>query len=64
MCGHFHQAAVIPLNQRTVWVNGSTESYNTFAQEQLAGQSEPTQWVLLCDPDEGVITASYGVRLR
>jgi len=64
MCGHFHQRAMIPLNQRTVWVNGSIESYNTFAQEQLAGQSEPSQWVLLCDPEKGAITASYGVRLR
>lgn len=64
MCGHFHQLARIPLNQRTVWVNGSIESYNTFAQEQLAGQSEPMQWVLICDPEEGVIVSSYGVRLR
>ena len=63
-CGHFHQLARIPLNQRTVWVNGSIESYNTFAQEQLAGQSEPMQWVLLVDPDKGRVTASYGVHLR
>lgn len=64
MCGHFHQLARIPLNQRTVWMNGSIESYNTFAQEQLAGQSEPTQWTLICDPEAGKITASYGVGLR
>lgn len=64
MCGHFHQAARIPLNQRTVWMNGSIESYNTFAQEQLAGQSEPTQWTLICDPEAGRITASYAVGLR
>lgn len=64
MCGHFHQAARIPINQRTVWMNGSIESYNTFAQEKLAGQSEPTQWTLICDPAEGRITASYAVPLR
>lgn len=64
MCGHFHQLARIPLNHRTVWVNGSIESYNTFAQEQLAGQSEPMQWVLLVDPEQGRVTASYGVGLR
>lgn len=64
MCGHFHQLARIPLNQRTVWMNGSIESYNTFAQEQLAGQSEPLQWTLICDPEAGRITASYGVPLR
>ena len=63
MCGHFHQLARIPLNHRTVWVNGSVESYNTFAQEQLAGQSDPMQWVLVCDPERGIIVSSYGVRL-
>lgn len=63
MLGHYHQLARIPLNHRTVWQNGSTESYNTFAQEMLAAQSEPMQWLLFCEPQKGVITASYGVRL-
>lgn len=62
--GHYHQIARIPLNFRTVWANGSTESYNTFAQELLAAQSEPTQWLLFVDPDKGRVTASYGVDLR
>ncbi len=64
MHGHYHQLARIPLNHRTVWANGSTESYNTFAQETLAAQSEPMQWLLFCDPEKGRITASYGVELK
>lgn len=62
--GHWHQLARIPLNQRTVWVNGSTESTNTYAAENLAAQSEPSQWLLFVDPDKGRVTASYGVDLK
>ncbi len=62
--GHWHQLARIPLNQRAVWVNGSTESYNTYAQESLAAQSEPMQWLLFVSPEDGRVTASYGVDLR
>lgn len=64
MHGHYHQLARIPLNHRTVWANGSTESYNTFAQETLAAQSEPMQWLLFVDPQKGRVTASYGVELK
>lgn len=62
--GHWHQLARIPLNHRTVWVNGSTESTNTYAAENLAAQSEPSQWLLFVDPEKGRVTASYGVDLR
>jgi hypothetical protein len=62
--GHWHQRASIPLNQRTVWVNGSTESTNTYAAENLAAQSDPSQWLLFVDPRKGRVTASYGVDLR
>lgn len=62
--GHWHQRASIPLNHRTVWVNGSTESTNTYAAENLAAQSEPSQWLLFVDPEKGRVTASYGVDLR
>jgi hypothetical protein len=64
LMGHYHQLGAIPLNHRTVWANGSTESSNTFAQENLAAQSEPAQWLLFIDPRAGQVTASYGVRLR
>ena len=62
--GHWHQLARIPLNSRSVWVNGSTESTNTYASENLAAQSEPSQWLLFVDPTAGRVTASYGVDLR
>jgi hypothetical protein len=62
--GHYHQLSLIPLNHRNVYANGSTESYNTFAQETLAAQSEPSQWLLFVDPRKGRVTASYGVHLR
>jgi hypothetical protein len=62
--GHYHQLARIPLNQRSVWCNGSTESTNTFASESLAAQSEPSQWLLFVDPEAGRVSASYGVELR
>lgn len=62
--GHWHQLGRIPLNQRSVWCNGSTESTNTYAAESLAAQSSPSQWLLFCDPDAGRITASYGVDLK
>lgn len=61
--GHWHQNAIIPLNKRDVYVNGSTESYNTFAQETLAAQSDPSQRLLFVDPEGGVVTGSYKVRL-
>jgi hypothetical protein len=62
--GHWHQLARIPLNSKSVWVNGSTESTNTYASENLAAQSEPSQWLLFVDPRAGRVTASYGVDLR
>lgn len=62
--GHYHQAAAVPLNQRTVWANGAIESYNTFAAETLAAQSEPCQWLLFVEPIRGRVTGSYIVQLR
>jgi hypothetical protein len=62
--GHWHQLGRIPLNQRSVWCNGSTESTNTFAAETLAAQSSPSQWLLFVDPKAGRVTASYGVDLK
>jgi hypothetical protein len=63
MLGHYHQLALVPLNRRVAWANGSTESTNTFAAETLAAQSDPSQWLLFVEPDAGVVTASYAVRL-
>lgn len=61
---HYHQLALVPLNKRNAYANGSTESTNTFASEMLAAQGDPSQWLLFCEPNEGVITGSYAVRLK
>lgn len=63
MTAHYHQLSMVPLNKRKVWANGSTESTNTYAAEQLAAQSEPGQWTLMVDPVAGHVTAAYPVRL-
>jgi hypothetical protein len=63
MMGHYHSLARVPLNHRSAWANGSTESTNTFAAEVLAAQSRPTQWLLFVEPAAGRVTASYGVEL-
>ncbi len=61
--GHFHQLARIPLNRITARVNGSTESSNTYAQENLGAASDPSQWLLYVHPEGGHVTAEYAVRL-
>ncbi len=61
--GHYHQMAAVPLNHRTVWANGSTESTNTYAAENLAAQSTPGQWVLTVDPAAGEVVSAHPVRL-
>jgi hypothetical protein len=63
MLGHYHQLALVPLNKRVAWANGTTESTNTFAAETLAAQSDPSQWLLFVEPEAGKVTASYAVRL-
>jgi hypothetical protein len=59
--GHFHTPTRMYLNGITHWSGGSTESSNTYAQEQLASAGEPCQW-LLFQHKEGV-TAEYLIRL-
>lgn len=63
LMGHWHQRAAIPLNKRTAYVNGSTESTNTYAAEFLAAQSDPSQWLLFVHPENGHVTAQYPVYL-
>lgn len=61
--GHFHQVGMIPLNQRKVYVNGSTESDNDFARHIIGAQSVPKQWLLFVDPEKARVSASYDVAL-
>ena len=62
ICGHFHTPTTMYINDIRLWANGSTESYNTYALEQLASMGKPCQWLLFCKPNTG-ITAEYLVKL-
>lgn len=60
--GHFHTPVRLFVNTITLWGNGSTESSNTYAAEELAAAGEPCQWLLFVHPERGV-TAEYLVKL-
>jgi hypothetical protein len=60
--GHWHTPTMGTVNRRTYRCNGSTESDNTYAQEQLAAAGHPTQWLGFVHPEHG-ITAEYWVSL-
>lgn len=62
-CGHWHQSVSFPLNEVIVRVNGSTESDNTYALEQLASAGRPSQWLYFVNPDKGRVTSEYRVWL-
>lgn len=62
MIGHWHQPTRVTLNRITARVNGSTESTNTYAMEQLAAVGRPSQWLLFIHPEHGV-SAEYCVWL-
>lgn len=63
VCGHYHTPTSLYLNDVRLWVNGSTESHNAYAQEQLAAMGRPSQFTLFVKPDKGV-TAEYLVNLE
>tara|TARA_R110002012_G_scaffold138830_1_gene295714 strand:- start:333 stop:1391 length:1059 start_codon:yes stop_codon:yes gene_type:complete len=63
IAGHFHTPTTMYVNDIRLWVNGSTESYNTYAQEQLASMGRPCQYLLFVKPGIGV-TAEYLVNLE
>lgn len=62
-CGHYHTPTHLYINDVRVWVNGSTESHNPYAQEQLASMGRPSQYCLFVKPSKGV-TAEYLVNLE
>lgn len=62
LSGHFHTPVRLYQNGITLWGNGSTESDNTYAAEQLAASGVPCQWLLFAHPEQGV-SAEYLVRL-
>lgn len=53
--GHFHTAARIELNSRTVLANGTTESENAYAQETMAAGGRPQQRLCFFDASHGMI---------
>jgi hypothetical protein len=61
--GHFHTPMRVALNRITARCNGSTESDNTYALEQLASMGRPSQWLLFVEPEAGMVTAEYCVYL-
>ena len=62
LSGHFHTPVRMTIGPITLWGNGSTESDNTYAAEQLAAMGTPSQWLLFVHPRQGV-TAEYQVHL-
>lgn len=62
LSGHFHTPVRGYYNGITHWGNGSVESENTYAAEQLAASGEPSQYLLFAHPEQGV-TAEYLVHL-
>ena len=61
--GHFHQPTKVTLNRITARCNGSTESHNTYAQEQMAAVGQPSQGLRFVHPKKGMVTAEYTVWL-
>lgn len=61
--GHWHTPTSMYINDVRVWVNGTTESHNAYAQENLASMGRPSQRLLFGRPDIGV-TAEYLVNLE
>ena len=61
--GHWHQPTRVTLNRVTARCNGSTESHNTFAQEQLAAVGRPSQGLRFIDPVRGRVTAEHTISL-
>lgn len=62
-CGHFHTATKMTFSNLVVRVNGTTESTNTYAQEQLASMGSPSQHLMFVHPGKGRVTAEYSVDL-
>lgn len=60
LMGHFHTPMQLTLaNGGTVWVNGSPESDNIYAQEFVAAMGKPSQRLLFVDPKRGRVTSDF-----
>jgi hypothetical protein len=54
--GHFHTAAMVHLNNRVILFNGTTESSNAYAQEELAATGYPCQRLSFFNKEHGLIS--------
>lgn len=61
--GHWHQNVTVTLNRTIARCNGSTESDNTYAQENLAAMGRPSQRLMFVHPKRGRVSAEYLVWL-
>ena len=62
--GHWHTPTNLYLNGITVRFNGTTESFNSWAQMQLASMGEPSQKLMFVHPEKGRVTAEYNIQLQ
>lgn len=62
--GHYHQSMQLQLaNGGSVFMTGSTESNNEYAQEFVAASSDPSQRLNFINPERGIVTAEYRIWL-
>lgn len=55
--GHYHQSMQLQMaNGGSVFMTGSIESHNEFAQEFVAATSDPSQRLNFINPDRGIVT--------
>lgn len=54
--GHFHTPAMLTIGKRRVYANGTTESDNEYAREELATCGLPCQRALFFDAEHGVLS--------
>ena len=60
--GHYHQQFKMTIGTSILRISGSTESYNTYAQEYFSSMSRPCQHLMFVHPQNGV-TSEYSIWL-
>lgn len=57
-CGHWHQPQVIGVNDRYLYVSGSLDSDDKYAQEKLSATCDPMQRLFIFHPRGGLVADS------
>jgi hypothetical protein len=60
--GHYHQQFKMTIGSTILRISGSSESYNTYAQEFFSSMSRPCQHLMFVHPEHGV-TSEYSIWL-